>query len=372
MRKSFTNASGPHHERKPHILHILRSPTATNSIAAVLECTRFVVLPYLFALSFVSIAQAQDQIVLGQADSSSRVTISGEIVDYTRDTIEFRTSTSKRARQYAASQVVEIKTYYAPKYQAAREALDRRDLQQARLLWKQALEAEPRGWMRRQILAQLTRLELMEDDETEAALYFVTMLQSHPRTRHFELIPLPWSDHTVAAERLGPAGLWLRSPIDAVQLLAAATLLFDQRYQEQATEKLKDLTRSTDEDVRALANCQLWRLAPNADSLRLKRWKRQAGNLPDHVKAGPYYYLARQFSKSGDPIQALALHLWVSLVHSGNPSLASRAGFEAARIQETTGQRREASVLYNDVIARYPWNTSTRSARERLFQIAPN
>ena len=133
---------------------------------------------------------AQDTVVLrGKAGGETRVT--GQILDYTgRElTIELPGGTTQR---FPADQVVEVQTHHAAEQTRGDEQFARGEFAHALAMYRAAIDAEQRRWVRRDILAQAVRCYDALGRPAEAGAFFLLLVGDDPDTQHFDCIPLGW------------------------------------------------------------------------------------------------------------------------------------------------------------------------------------
>lgn len=332
---------------------------------SVVTGTLGVLAAFLFTVS----SHADDRIVLQLEGNASRVGLSCQVVEYTGREITVLTRQGKRA--YPAAQVIEVKTTNTAPHEQGRKLFAEGRIAEARAQFEEALKAEERGWVRREILSQLVRCALRAGDYGSAARRFLLIAQSDPDTIYFHLIPLMWAPRVLDPSLEAEARDWLTKPIPAARLLAASYLLNDP-YQGQAAEtELKALRSSPSRPVQQMAQTQLWRLrlrTADVSVLEIQRWENQIEALPELLRGGPYYLLGQAHLTRGEYESAATALLWLPLVYDHDHFLAGRACFEAAVALQRIGQVQQSNTLFEEVATRFGKTSYAREAMQELKQ----
>lgn len=311
---------------------------------------------------------AQDQVVLQTEASSSRITVSCEILDFTGEQLTVRFKNGSGAKTYPADHVLEVRTKWLETHEQGRKLLADRKVMDAVTALQSALFAESRPWVRREILALLIRCALRTNDRVAAGTRFLSLLESDSTTRHFGLIPLVWASEQVTDAAKAQARVWLQSDSDAARLIGASLLLGEAGIGDTAEQELKALQRSTDERIRQLAQAQTWRLklrALDVNELELKRWDDRIRELPARLRGGPSYLLGRGWAMCREHDRAATAFLWLTLMDDHDPRLSARAGIEAAEALKRMGLAAQADRLLREIATRFPDTEFGEAAQSR-------
>jgi tetratricopeptide (TPR) repeat protein len=320
--------------------------------------TRGTVLPLAAAILLLSMgaAQAQDKVILQRSSYLARVTVSGVVENYTGTEISIRTENGEPVKTFPAADVVEIQTVQVESHTRGLQLLAEGDVEQALRELEVAVKKEPRTWVRREILAALVRAGLRRGDYVGAGTRFLAMIKSDPTTRQFRVIPLVWAPETIARETRSEALAWMQGKVEAGRLMGAS-LLYDDRVEgKEARSVLKELSSNTDDRVRVLAQMQARReesLAGSPGRLQTAQWQQRIDEMPEDLRAGPYYLLGRVYAGRHDYELAAATLLWLPLVDDHDFRLAARACLEAGAALDRIGQHAEARTLYREVTVRF-------------------
>lgn len=320
-------------------------------------------------------AQYTDQVVLQGSTPGSQITIWCEIVEYNNRHLTARTRAGKGEIEIPSTKVIKIKTWQCTPHKAGIKALDEGQTEAAETQFTEALKVEPRVWMRREILALLTRCALRRQDYVAAGLKFQLLFKSNPETAHFDLVPLFWTSQVAEGETRAMAITWLKDPEPIARLLGASLLLFDSKHGAAAQDILTQLARTPGEQVRLLAIWQQRRRRIQSNSVDesvLKRWIPLVDNLEPELRAGPYYILGQGYLVRQDFDMAAATFLKVPLVHDSDHPISAQSMLAAGQALARIGMQAEAAGLYSEILTRYKHTSSAAVARQELNRITAN
>ena len=316
-----------------------------------------------------SAASAEDKVVLLLKGGSSRITISGTIVDYTGRSIQIRPRAGMAVKTYPTSQVLEVHTSQSTAHSRGLELLADYRTREAVLNFEKAIALEPRTWVRRELLALLIQCETRLQDYAGAGSHFRLLAKSDANSNDFKLIPLFWAREILKEEARKAATGWILTDSDIDQLIGASWLLFNSKYSEMASNTLKELSTSTDERVRLLAKAQLWRLqlrGRDISRFELQRWESRIERMPEELRGGPYYLLGAGHLLRQEHERAAAALLWTALVYDFDHQLAARACLKAAETMKQLGQKDEAKNLFREVAIRFRDTSYAQDASQAI------
>lgn len=326
-----------------------------------------------------SVSHAQDEsdtpdkvIISPGGRSSTRITLKGEILEYTGETLRIRLKLGEAPKEFPAADVIEIVTPQMTGHQKGLVLFGKKDYEGATKAFGAAFEEEGRAWVKREILTYLVRCALMKGDYVNATSKFAVLVRSDPRTHAFSLIPLIWNRQSPNPALKSQGESWLldeKQPV-AVKLMGASILLDDPQFGTTASVALRDLAAQSDRRVGALASCQLWRtrLATRKEInlTELKVWEQKLESLPEELRGGPHFLMGRAYVSRRE-FELGAVHLlWTPLVQPEDHFLAARATLEAADALATIGQLEEAAKLYEETSANF---ADTPAAQESAAQL---
>lgn len=289
--------------------------------------------------------------------AGSRMVIRGTIVDYTGKNLSILIPSSEKQQTYLTSEVVSVETPQTEPHIRGLMEFSRRSYKKAREEFEKALDQETRTWVRREILAMLARCAMIEGDYITAAARSLVLARSDPSTRHFNLIPLAWSGTTIDVRLKNSARNWLLEGTTEVErLLGASLLLEDREHGRRAELELDTLATSTETNIHLLARAQLWRLKLRNQKLirsELDRWEFHIANMPESLRGGPYYLLAKAHLQRREYERAATALLWLPMVYDHDHYLAARACLEGADALFDAGHHNPAITLYREVTLRF-------------------
>lgn len=316
-------------------------------------------------------SRADDVVNLQPAGQASRVTFRGVILDYTGTTLTLRTGVGAGIKTYPAAEVVSIQTEYEPEQRRGEELYKARQYLEAEAQFAAALEAEDRGWVRRELLAWQARSALQRMDLHTAAQRFLPLYEGDPTTPHLGLIPLVWDEAAVPLPTLAEQRSFRASAQSpAGRLILASWQLRTNGQTDPAAEKeLRDLANGADIRVQRLAQAQLWRLRTLSGAVtptELKRWEILTEDLPSNMRGGAYYLIGVEAARQQMPLPAVAAWLWLPLVYDEQPALAAHAQWRAIEALTAFGDRAAATRLARELPERFPQTPAASRAREWL------
>ena len=280
----------------------------------------------------------------------------GRILDYTGRTLTIDRTVGRGRSTYPASEVVEVQTPQTASHTSGLKQFAAGRTSAAITDFEHALEAEPRAWVRREILAMLVRCHLRQGDYRRAASRFLAMTRSDPTTRHFGLIPLLWTAPPADAQLRADALRRLTEPDEVGRLWGASVLLLVAEQSDAAQAVLKRLAVSTDRRIRDLARAQQWRLRLRTGNIageELALWRTAIESMQPSLRSGPYFLLGTARYRRQEFDRAAIAFLWLPLVYDQDHRLAARACLAAADSLQRLGQRSQAITLYSEVVTRY-------------------
>ncbi len=299
---------------------------------------------------------AQDRVELQRPQLSGRVALQCEILEYNGDIIRIRLNPDAPPRTYPASEVVSITTNYSQPHEAGAAQFAERQVVAAEKSLHEALNIESRMWVRREIVALLTRCALYRGDYVAAGTRFVSLVSSDPNTRHFKLIPVAWMAVPLKSATEAAAKSWLDDRSDVARLIGASLLFEHPDWGRRAAGEMEKLASSVNERVRHLARVQLWRIDLKSGEIpesRMQRWNRQFHDVPEDLRGGAHYLLGLAHSQRHEYERAAQSFLWVPFIYHYDHHLAADAHFQAAKSLASAGQIEEAKSLLREVIKNY-------------------
>jgi tetratricopeptide (TPR) repeat protein len=320
-------------------------------------------------------ADARDRVVLQPPDKVAPLVLSGDIAEYTAETIEIHLTVGNPVHTYPAAHVVSVETVQTEAHRAGVSAFVAGEIDVAERHLEQALQDEPRRWVRREILGWLVKLAQRRGDRATAGRRFLQIVTDEPAAREYAVAPLVWSAVPVGSNLQQHGKLWLTGSSPAEQLMGASVLLLDQRYGETARARLDQLASHIDPRIAALARAQLWRLrisAPDVTDNELASWEMTIAGLPSELRAGPYYLLGRAAMQRSEYDRAAAALMWLPSVYREHEVLTAQAAMAAASSLQRIGRLSEARLLLEELVGEFGWSSVAGEARALLAELSEN
>jgi len=322
------------------------------------------VLPLLLGMATRG-ALAEDVVYLTpEGQEHGRLAVRGEIVDYTGAEVTLAGPTGQ-PRRYPAERVVELETSWHDAHQAGRDALAKHDFEAAARHLAEANRAEQRVWVRRLILADWMRAYTALGRPEQASELLLALVQSDPSTPALAEAPLAWfPDDRVSRAK---AETWLAKTEQPVAVLLGASYLLSTSAATSARQALFELVRHNDPRIAALAEAQLWR----SELLRstpkdITRWAARIEQMPEPLRAGPYFVLGQAYDRLGLPDDAALAYLHLPVLYPERRELAARSLVRAGQLSSRAGFSEEATTMWTEVITMYA-DTPQRVEAERLL-----
>jgi tetratricopeptide (TPR) repeat protein len=318
-------------------------------------------------------AQYSDEVVQRGSTPGSRITIRCQIIDYTGSKLTYKQSSSDKAKELGSSNVITIRTAQTTAQKDGIKAFNEGKTRDAEFQFTEAVNSEPRVWMRREILSMMVRCALKRNDFLTAGSRFLLLFESDSETAHINLIPLLWNDSTAQGEARTAAVSWLNDEKPIARLMAASWLFFDPDHSEKSLAVFNELARSPGDRIKQLASWQRLRFqirAGDVTDFNLERWDSNLSKLEPALRPGPIFLLGQGYIVRQDFEIAAATFLKVPLVYDSEHPLSAESMVEAGRALTRIGLRNDAAKLFSEVLDRYAYAVVSEAAREELSQLA--
>ncbi|MCA9024228.1 MAG: hypothetical protein KDA86_03335 [Planctomycetaceae bacterium] len=317
--------------------------------------------------------RAKDRVVVQPPDKASPLIIAGDVVDYTSKTLSLHINDQLPIRTFPSDQVIAVEVVQTDPHREGVRLSNMGAIDEATGQFTQALEDEPRDWVKREIMGWLVRCAMRHPDRATAGIRFLQITQNEQSAREWPLIPLVWDSAELSTSLRQQARQWLTGDDDVARLLGASCLLLDTAYADVTRSTLRRLARSGDPMIASLATAQLWRLSLTSGVSRdeLARWQSGIQSMPSVVRAGPYFVLGRALSQESEYDQAAAAFLWLPTVFRENETLTSQATVNAGAALMRLGRIDEARSLWKEVTEQAGWSLAAAEARSLLDQTTP-
>lgn len=338
-----------------------RTKYSTLAIAALVLC---------LTGSTVGQEQAADRVTVRRAGNRREFDYSGRVLDYTGGILRLRLKTSGNVRQFKTDEILRIETPQTEQHRNGLKLFEAGKYPPSVVALTSAVREEPRDWVRRDILALLSRIHLRYGNRLAAAEAFVRLTDSDPKSHHFGAIPLWWSDQPTSPAEQRQARLWLVGPNYSARLIAASILVQSPDTRGEATRTLEQIASSGRQQFVDLARSQQWRERLLSDKplgdAEIHAWKSRLKSMKQDQRAGPWFLLGHAHSKRLQPDRAARAYLWVPLVYPDDNGLAAEASLNAAVALEKGGRLTAAESLYRETAERFSETPFGRQAATRL------
>ncbi|MHB8973089.1 MAG: tetratricopeptide repeat protein [Pirellulaceae bacterium] len=312
---------------------------------------------------------AEDTVVISREDGQSESRRTGEILDYTGDSLTLQVA-GGRKEQIPAARVVSFEITKVPDHLNADQLYSEGRFADAVVSYRRAVESDSRTWVRRLILSQMTWCYRNMAQFDRAGETFLILLRSDPSTPWYGTIPLPWKSSQQAGELVQQATRWMAdSKVPTASLLGASWLLATAQ-REQALKTLGQLTSCPDPRVALLAEAQQWRGAVVTASLAdVQRWEQQVGRLDASLQAGPWYVVGQGLARHNQYAHAALAFLRVPILYPDDRDLAAESLLAAGEQLEKAGDPAGARNVYRELIQHAPQHALVPVAEQHLEQL---
>jgi tetratricopeptide (TPR) repeat protein len=322
----------------------------------------------MLTVSRLSLCSAEDTVtILTGKDAKTRTNRTGEIVEYTGESLQLKSS-SGRVETIPTPRIVDIRTKWTLTHERGDSLRAEGNLEEAISVYKQAKRDESRTWARRKIMAELVACYAELGRFDFAGDEWLAIVSSDPLTMHYEVIPVAWHFLPPNAALESRAAGWLNRKEPAAQVLGASWLLTGPQ-RSAATMALEALltNKAVDPRIRSLAQIQLWRIRLVSAKLdEVQRWQSAIEQMPSEIRASGYFVVGEALSRLEQPDGSALAYLRVPLVHHQQRVMAADALLAAATQHKKLGRDEQAVGLYREVLSGYSRTAAAEEAKARL------
>ena len=331
-----------------------------------------VLLPIITALTLtvsrLHLCSAEDTVtVLTGKDAKTRTNRTGEIVEYTGESLQLKSS-SGRVENIPAARVVDIRTTWTLTHERGDLLRAEGKLEEAINVYKQAQRDESRAWARRKIMAELVGCYAELGRLDSAGDEWLAIVKSDPLTMYYDVMPVAWNSLPPSAALESRAAAWLNRTEPAAQVLGASWLLTGPQRSAAITALETLVTGKTvDPRIRSLAQIQLWRTKLVSAKLdEVQRWQSAIEQMPAEIRASGYFVVGEALDRLEKPTEASLAFLRIPLVHNQQRVMAADALIAAAKQLEDLKRTEQAVGLYREVLSGYSRTAAAEEAKTRL------
>ena len=309
-------------------------------------------------------------VVATGADGQGRARRTGRVLEFRGTGLVLQTVTGRKTT-IPADKVVDIQTSRTTPHRQGDAAFEQGRYQDAAKHYQAALsgDQEPRGWVRRRILAALVRSEYSTGRPDAALRLFATLLRDDAQSPYFDALPLAWTTSQQANRQLVATSL--ADPLAAVRLLGASYGLSSTR-RDVAVQALEQLTEHADVRIRMLATAQLWRTRIAQSELNdVQQWEPIINRLPPDLRAGPYFVWGQALAAAGQHERAALAQMRARILYPAPPQLSAESLLAAGKSLIELNQTNSATRVLAELITDFPDTRAAAEAQQRLEAIRP-
>ncbi len=311
-----------------------------------------------------------DTVVTRSENSETTAKRRGVITDWTGSTLSLQSDT--RTREIDNDRIVEIQTTWNADYLLGKQLLGNGKTSEAAAKLRLALTGETRPWAQTIIRSELVRAMSAAGDDAAAIEEFARIVAVDPQTRFLYLIPLPWSGSVgnASVEKLAQSLLTSSEP--ALQLIAASWLTSGAE-RAKAIQILEKLAKDYEPGIAALAAAQLWRTEiATADETKVSTWQKRILQMPNSLRAGPYYVLASAQARLNQNQEAAINFMRIPILYPEQVALCAASLYKCARILHNDGHTNEARTLWTELLQEYPESVWAQQVDTSLLKTQSN
>lgn len=316
--------------------------------------------------SLAAVVWAEDVVVVSRVEPPGELRRSGIIQDFTGKGLTLRLP-GDRDEQIEPSRIVGYETELVPDQRHADQLFAEGRYADAAVSYLRAVEAEKRVWMRRVILARLTRCYANMGQVARAGDTFLLILGSDPTTQLLDALPLAWTTAQPRADVVDRAGRWMDDArVPAARLLGASWLMTTPQ-RARALETLAKLASDEDPRIATLAEAQAWRdrlVTVSREDVR--RWQAQLEQLDPSLRAGPSLLVGQALARHNEHAEAALALLRIPILYPLERELAAEALFAAAEQLDKSGDPAGARTLLRELIREHGDHPLVPLAEQRL------
>jgi tetratricopeptide (TPR) repeat protein len=318
-------------------------------------------------LSLAALVAAEDVVITSSvSDPAARVRRTGQILEYTGDSLKLRTPLG-RDEVIPAGQIIEVQTTWTEPHLAGRAAREKGELDEAIEAFREAKLLERRPWAIRQIMAELCGTYLEAERIESAGDEFLAIVANEPATMHYAVMPIAWRPAPPSASLERRASEWLAKGQPPVARVLGASWLLGGPQRTPATAALEELTKSTDERIASLAAIQLWRTKlVSAKAAEVIAWQSRLEKMQPEVQAAGWYVLGDLYSRLDQPQQAALAYLKAPVLFRRQRAIAADALLAAGAQLGKMGRNEQAQGLYREIVRDFGHLPAADQAKGRL------
>ncbi len=318
----------------------------------------------------LSSVMAEDTVLLiPREESDAPGRRKGTILDYTGTALTLQLS-GGREEQIPSARVCGYETARSPDHETGDQLFAEGRYADAVVSYRRAVESEPRKWVRRVLMAQLTRCFRNLQQVDRAGEMFLLIVQSDPATLWLDAIPLAWKPQHPSPELAERAERWIEQTDSPTARLMGASWLLTTTKRDQALSTLAGLTTHNDPRIALLAEAQRWRADQLTASLdQALRWEQQVQRLDESLQAGPWFVVGQALARHNRTDQAALALMRTAILSGADADLVGEAMYAAGEQLQRMGDSDGARTVYRELVEKHPKHSLVSQAQERLQQL---
>jgi len=211
----------------------------------------------LFFVTCVETGSAQtlvDSVIVQPTGKVGRVELKGgKILEYTADWLYYQPTVGKETQRIEAEEVIAVSTPRVEAHERALQYVSEHRFVEVQAEAEAALNVEKRAWVRREILGLLVQALVAQSKYESAGDVFGALIQSQPRTRFKSRVPLAWAPIVLDEGLKTRAVQWMGSDHPWTRLMGASFLLIDPVHGASARDSMETLSSNSDRQLSQLA-----------------------------------------------------------------------------------------------------------------------
>lgn len=288
-----------------------------------------------------------DQLELKTRGLGRSKKLAGVIEDLAAEAVVFRRN-SGTPEVIPLKDIAAIRFQKSAEYEAGLKQLEAFAWSDAVVPLTQALAAEQRPWVIREIRSAIAESDRALGRYEDGIRMVEEILESDPDSRHILMLPLVWDERIPEQQRYAGQVRDLASESE-VRRLVAATSLLHRDLQPQAEAVLRSLKRNSRGSMGAIVEMQLWRLQllrpGELKRLAVEQWQSRLKEFRRELRAPGEFLVGRALAELHEYDRAIPAFLWMPSLAPLDPATTAAALGGAAEAAKHAGRNSEAEAL---------------------------
>ena len=317
------------------------------------------------ALGILLARSAAADVVSVRRPDGSTTSRRGKVVDVRADFLMLE-RIAGRPEKIRTDQVLRIDYDRGEPQQRADAMFESRRYAEAQALYQQALAAESREWVQREIMSRRCTSLRNAGRMIEAAEQFVVLVDADQTLYHLDAAPVVWIAKAPSGAMMRWAAERLGDSRPALRAVAASWLLTSPRRSD-AVKVLQQLELESHPRLARWIVFQRQRTAVvRWSDAEVRRFSQRVATLPESLRAGPAYLVAMSYRRLGQKESSIEWALRVALLYPHETTIASESLFVAGEASAAIDRNQDARRIWQLLIERYPGSSAAQRAASRL------